>query len=40
VPHPLKSEGEKCLVVSTQPRITRFRSNCVQSLNTWYPKCC
>jgi len=41
VPHPAKIAWRKHANSSiTQPPIIRFRSNYVQSLNAWHPKCC
>jgi len=41
VPIPPKIGQRKCTKSSiTQPRIIRFRSNFVQSLNISHPKCC
>jgi len=34
------AERKRTKLSITQPRIIRFRSNFVQSLNTWHAKCC
>ena len=40
VPHPLKLHWKRAKSPITQPRIIRFRSNFLQNLNAWHPKCC
>ena len=38
--HPLKLHAKRAKSSITQPWMIQFRSNFVQSLNTWHPKCC